>query len=202
MPGTVGPPPTKACQANFSSAPFQYRQLKNPNIKRLLSSNDLFADDPMSFNVVGATSKFRSENPKLFAAFVAAMKEATDVINADKRRTRQLLEAALDRGADNSQPPHRLQHLRRRRLSGTPELQQLVLQEIDQMQAQPQRRPRREGVYKGSVAPIGGECRRRENARDIGDISRGTVQVTPACLDPANRAGQKTVGDPGDWDNT
>jgi len=72
--------------ANFSSAPFQYRQLKDPKIKRLLSSTDLFKDDPMSFNVVGATSKFRSENPKLYAAFVAAMKEATDIINADKRR--------------------------------------------------------------------------------------------------------------------
>jgi NitT/TauT family transport system substrate-binding protein len=72
--------------ANFSSAPFQYRQLKDSKIKRLLSSNELFADDPMSFNVVGATSKFRNENPKLFAAFVAGMKEATDVINADKRK--------------------------------------------------------------------------------------------------------------------
>jgi NitT/TauT family transport system substrate-binding protein len=72
--------------ANFSSAPFQYRQLKNQTIKLLLNSKDLFADDPMSFNVVAATSKFRNENPKLYAAFVAAMKEATDVINADKRR--------------------------------------------------------------------------------------------------------------------
>jgi NitT/TauT family transport system substrate-binding protein len=72
--------------ANFSSAPFQYRQLKNPNVKRLLNSKDLFADDPMSFNVVAATSKFRTENPKLYAAFVAGMKEATDRINADKRK--------------------------------------------------------------------------------------------------------------------
>jgi NitT/TauT family transport system substrate-binding protein len=72
--------------ANFSSAPFQYRQLKNPNVKRLLNSKDLFADDPMSFNVVAATSKFRTENPKLYAAFVAGMKEATDLINADKRK--------------------------------------------------------------------------------------------------------------------
>jgi NitT/TauT family transport system substrate-binding protein len=72
--------------ANFSSAPFQYRQLKNPNIKLLLNSADLFRDDPMSFNVVAATSKFKADNPKLFAAFVAAMKEATDVINADKRK--------------------------------------------------------------------------------------------------------------------
>jgi NitT/TauT family transport system substrate-binding protein len=72
--------------ANFSSAPFQYRQLKSPNVKRLLNSKDLFLDDPMSFNVVAATSKFRTENPKLYAAFVAAMKEATAFINADKRK--------------------------------------------------------------------------------------------------------------------
>ena len=72
--------------ANFSSAPFQYRQMKNPNIKLILNSADLFRDDPMSFNVVAATSKFRNENPKLFAAFVAGMKEATDIINADKRK--------------------------------------------------------------------------------------------------------------------
>ena len=72
--------------ANFSSAPFQYRQMKNPNVKLLLNSKDLFLDDPMSFNVVAATSKFRADNPKLYAAFVAGMREATDLINADKRR--------------------------------------------------------------------------------------------------------------------
>ena len=72
--------------ANFSSAPFQYRQMKNPNVKLLVNSKDLFLDDPMSFNIVAATSKFRAENPKLYAAFVAGMKEATDIINADKRK--------------------------------------------------------------------------------------------------------------------
>ena len=72
--------------ANFSSAPLQYRQMKNPNVKLLINSKDLFLDDPMSFNIVAATSKFRAENPKLYAAFVAGMKEATDIINADKRK--------------------------------------------------------------------------------------------------------------------
>jgi len=72
--------------ANFSSAPFQYRQMKNPNVKLVLNSKDLFLDDPMSFNIVAATSKFRTDNPKLYAAFVAGMKEATDIINADKRK--------------------------------------------------------------------------------------------------------------------
>jgi NitT/TauT family transport system substrate-binding protein len=76
--------------ANFSSAPFQYRQMKNPNVKLLLNSKDLFIDDPMSFNIVASSTKFRSENPKLYAAFVAAMKEATSVINADKRKAAEI----------------------------------------------------------------------------------------------------------------
>jgi NitT/TauT family transport system substrate-binding protein len=76
--------------ANFSSAPFQYRQMKNPNVKLLLNSKDLFLDDPMSFNIVASSTKFRSENPKLYAAFVAAMKEATSVINADKRKAAEI----------------------------------------------------------------------------------------------------------------
>jgi NitT/TauT family transport system substrate-binding protein len=71
--------------ANFSSSPFQYRQMKNPNIKRILTSTELFSE-PLSFNVIGATSKFRRENPKLYAAFLSALKEATDTINADKKR--------------------------------------------------------------------------------------------------------------------
>lgn len=75
--------------ANFSSAPFQYRQLKNPNIHRILTSTDLF-DEPLSFNVIAATAKFRQENPKLYGAFLAALKEATDFINADKRRAAEI----------------------------------------------------------------------------------------------------------------
>ena len=75
--------------ANFSSAPFQYRQMKSPNIRRLLTSTDLF-DTGLSFNVLATTSKFRSENPKLYAAFHAALKEATDFINADKKRAAEI----------------------------------------------------------------------------------------------------------------
>ena len=59
--------------------------MKSPNIHRNLTSTELF-DEPLSFNVIATTSKFRSENPKLYAAFLAALKEATDFINADKRK--------------------------------------------------------------------------------------------------------------------
>ena len=75
--------------ANFSSAPFQYRQMKNPSIRRILASTDLF-DGGLSFNVIAATTKFRRDNPKLYAAFLAALKEATDFINADKRRAAEI----------------------------------------------------------------------------------------------------------------
>ena len=83
--------------ANFSSAPFQYRQMKNPNIRRMLTSTELF-DEPLSFNVIAATTKFRRDNPKLYGAFLAALKEATDFINADKRRGAEIyLKVASDK---------------------------------------------------------------------------------------------------------
>ena len=71
--------------ANFSSPPFQYRQLKNANVRTLIKSTDILGGG-ISFNVIATTSKFRSDNPKLYAAFLAALREATDIINADKGR--------------------------------------------------------------------------------------------------------------------
>jgi len=75
--------------ASFSSPPFQYRQLKNPNVRRLLKSTDLL-EGGVSFNVIAATAKFRNENPKLYGAFLTALGEATDFINADKKRAAEL----------------------------------------------------------------------------------------------------------------
>jgi NitT/TauT family transport system substrate-binding protein len=83
--------------ANFSSSPFQYRQMKNPNIRRLLTSTDYF-DGGLSFNVIAATTRFRSQNPKLYGVFLSALKEATDFINADKKRAAEIyLKASGDK---------------------------------------------------------------------------------------------------------
>jgi NitT/TauT family transport system substrate-binding protein len=69
--------------AHFGSPPFQYQQLKRPGIHTVLSSTDVLGG-PTTFNVVWTTSKFRNENPKLYAAFVSALEEATAYINRDK----------------------------------------------------------------------------------------------------------------------
>ena len=70
--------------AHFSSPPFQYQQLAKPGIRTVLSSYDVLGG-PATFNVVWTTSKFRSENPKLYDAFVKALDEATAIINKDKK---------------------------------------------------------------------------------------------------------------------
>jgi NitT/TauT family transport system substrate-binding protein len=70
--------------ANFSSPPFSYRQLKAPGIRKLASSNDIVGS-PWMFNAFGATTKFRNENPRTVAAFLAALDETTAAINKDRR---------------------------------------------------------------------------------------------------------------------
>ena len=70
--------------AHFSSPPFQYQQLQRPGIHRVLSSYDVLGG-AATFNTVWTTNRFRVENPKLYAAFVAALDEATAMINRDRR---------------------------------------------------------------------------------------------------------------------
>ena len=76
--------PQTEISANFSSPPFYFRQLKQPGIRRLTSSTEINGG-PLPFNVIAATSKFRTENPKLYKAFLSALAEATELINKDKR---------------------------------------------------------------------------------------------------------------------
>jgi len=70
--------------AHFSSPPFQYQQLRHPGIHTVLNSYDVLGG-PATFNLVWTTSRFYRENPKVYAAFVKALEEATAMINGNKR---------------------------------------------------------------------------------------------------------------------
>ncbi len=48
-----------------------------------MNSDDILGG-PISFNVIATTGKFRNDNPKLYGAFLAALKEATDIVSEDK----------------------------------------------------------------------------------------------------------------------
>lgn len=75
--------------AQFTSPPFQNTALENPAIHKVLNSYDVMGG-PNTFLMVWATKKFRDENPKTYKAVLDAMKEATDAINADKKRAAEL----------------------------------------------------------------------------------------------------------------
>jgi NitT/TauT family transport system substrate-binding protein len=70
--------------AHFTSPPFQYQELEKPGIHKVLDSYQVLGG-PASFNLVWTTTKFRNENPKVYAAFTKALDEATAMINKDKK---------------------------------------------------------------------------------------------------------------------
>jgi NitT/TauT family transport system substrate-binding protein len=75
--------------AHFTSAPFQYQQLEQPGIRKLLSSYDS-TDGPNTFSVIAATSAWRDVNPKTYRAVLDAILEANEFIAAHPRETAEL----------------------------------------------------------------------------------------------------------------
>jgi NitT/TauT family transport system substrate-binding protein len=69
--------------ASFSVPPFQYQQLEQAGIHTVVNSFDVMGGSH-SFTVAWTSAKFRDKNPVLYKALIAALKEATDIINKDK----------------------------------------------------------------------------------------------------------------------
>jgi NitT/TauT family transport system substrate-binding protein len=69
--------------SNFSLPPFQYAELKVPGIRTLVSSNEIMGG-PHTFSMVYTTGKFHDANPKIYQAFLRAIKEAIALINSDR----------------------------------------------------------------------------------------------------------------------
>lgn len=70
-------------------APFAQMQLEKPGIRTIFTSYDVLGS-PHNLNVVYTTAKFREDNPRTYAAFLAAFREASDFINLDKRRAAEI----------------------------------------------------------------------------------------------------------------
>jgi NitT/TauT family transport system substrate-binding protein len=70
--------------AHFTSAPFQYQQLDNPAIHKVVTSYEA-TDGPNTFSVAATSSRWRQDNPQVFRAVWAAIEEANDFIAAHPR---------------------------------------------------------------------------------------------------------------------
>ena len=72
----------------FGVPPYQTQQLETPGIHTVLNSFDVFGS-PHSLTVGWTTSEFRNKNPTIYKALVAALREATDRVNADLKTASQ-----------------------------------------------------------------------------------------------------------------
>lgn len=68
--------------AHFGSPPFQQQELKLPNARKITDSYQALGG-PVTFNVAWARTKFRNDNPKVYAAFIAALDQANAFIKAN-----------------------------------------------------------------------------------------------------------------------
>ena len=85
--------------SHFTSPPYQNQQLENPEIHKVLSSYEA-TDGPNTFSVLAMPSRFRDDNPNVYKAVVAAMREAVDTI---KNRPREAAQTFLR--VENSKLP-------------------------------------------------------------------------------------------------
>lgn len=74
--------------SHMASPPFSYVEAAQPGLHRVFNSVDVLGN--ITLDMTFSTRRFVEANPKLTAAFVAAMQEACDLIARDKRRAAQI----------------------------------------------------------------------------------------------------------------
>jgi NitT/TauT family transport system substrate-binding protein len=74
--------------SHFSSPPFSYIEADQPDFHRVVNSADVVG--PMTIIMASARKSFYDANPKLAAAFVAAVEEAATFIAANKREAARI----------------------------------------------------------------------------------------------------------------
>jgi len=77
--------PQSPIAAYFGSAPYQDRLLQRPGMNVVVNSNDVLGG-PSTFSAVWTTDAFRTKNPKIYDAFVLALGDAVEAIQADKAK--------------------------------------------------------------------------------------------------------------------
>lgn len=87
---------TGGVNAHFATSPFTEQEIKLPGARVLTTSYEILGGRASAL-VMATTTKFRDANPKVYKAVLAALKEAIDTINKDKRTAaKAYLELAKD----------------------------------------------------------------------------------------------------------
>jgi NitT/TauT family transport system substrate-binding protein len=74
---------------HFTSPPFQYDELKDSSIQRIVNSYDVLGG-PHTFNLTWMMEDFKNKNARLYKAYLEALTEATEEINKNPEETARL----------------------------------------------------------------------------------------------------------------
>jgi NitT/TauT family transport system substrate-binding protein len=70
--------------AHFASPPFHNYERKTPDVRTVMTSNEVMGG-PSTFTMVYTTTKFHDNNPKVYGAILKALEKAIALINTDKQ---------------------------------------------------------------------------------------------------------------------
>jgi NitT/TauT family transport system substrate-binding protein len=79
--------------AHFTSPPFHQREIEDPRVRTLLNTDDIMGG-ATTFTMLSTTARFREANPAAYAAVLAALEEANEIIRSDPRSAAEILFAA------------------------------------------------------------------------------------------------------------
>lgn len=84
----------KQITAHYTSPPFHHREIKDKGIRTIQTTSDVMGGST-TFTMISTTVRFHDENPKVYGAFIAALKEANQMIATDKQGAAKVLLASM-----------------------------------------------------------------------------------------------------------
>ena len=84
----------KQITAHYTSPPFHQREIKEKGMRTIQTTSDVMGGST-TFTMISTTERFQKANPKVFAAFLAALTESHQMIAADKQAAAKVLLASM-----------------------------------------------------------------------------------------------------------
>jgi NitT/TauT family transport system substrate-binding protein len=79
--------------AHFTSPPFHQREIREPGVRTVLDT-DAVMGGATTFTMLSTTARFREQHPAAYAAVLAALEEANELIRSEPRAAAEILVAA------------------------------------------------------------------------------------------------------------
>jgi len=79
---------------HYASAPLDQLERKSPGVRSIMNTDKIMGGST-TFTMISTRSDFQQKNPKVFAAFVSALKEAQEMIAKDKGAAADTLIASM-----------------------------------------------------------------------------------------------------------